>query len=280
MICLDAVGADFGATLSGTSSPASAIISVPRPGGDRHEFSLELIASGNVVTVREAPPNLLPVFCPDRHINPGGSFCLGWGSTALADVIDENSARAWWTAVVRFLQLQLSANETRMWLNGANDWAHGEAATHQARAEAAAGQLGPNFRNDLRAGKFSVSHEEHKRGGRIELRRRGLHVARVFVGPPVRLKEDNVRCPCDDPAGPTVGDCGDHADHLAVFATELWHWQQAETRFGRDLALRGQACCGTLDDCKLRDAIERVKTSSDKKRRHALRHRPRRRPRL
>lgn len=280
LACLDRVASEFGVTSSSATSPAKVVISVPRAGGDRHDFALELSATGSAVSVREEPPERLPVFCPDRHINEDGSFCLGWGSTAAPAVVDEESARAWWTAVVRFLQMQLTANELGIWANGANDWAHGGAARHQALAEAAADRLGARFRDDLRAGKFSVIREPHVRGARLELRREGTHIARVALGPPIRLKDSRVPCPCDLSAGITVGACHDHADHLARFTAELWHWREAEDQFLRELEKRGIACCGTLKNCKLRDVIAREKASKVKNDRHARRHKPRRRPRL
>jgi hypothetical protein len=277
---LDKVASEFGVTRSSATSPAKVIISVPRAGGDRYDFALELSATGSAVSVREEPPVRLPVFCPDRHINEGGSFCLGWGSTATPAVVDEESARAWWTTVVRFLQLQLTANELRVWANGANDWAHGDAARHQALAEAAADSLGTRFRDDLRAGKFAVIREPHVRGARLELRREGSHIARVAIGPPARLRDIQAPCPCDEPAVMTVEACHDHADQLTRFTTELWRWRETEDQFLRDLAKRGITCCGTLKNCKLRGAIAGERVSAMKKDRHARRHKPRRRPRL
>ncbi|MGJ4728756.1 E2 domain-containing protein [Luteimonas sp. SDU101] len=280
LACLDKVASEFAATLSSATSPAKAVISVPRAGGDRHDFVLELSVTGSAVSVREEPPVRLPVFCPDRHINAGGSFCLGWGSTAAPAVVDEDSARTWWTRVTRFLQLQLTANELGIWPNRANDWAHGDAAGHQALAEAAADSMGERFRRDLRAGNFSVIREPHVRGARLELRREGRHIARIAIGPPAKLKGSQVSCPCDQPEGMTVDGCRDHVDQLIRFVLELWRWRQSEGRFLRELAKSGAACCGTLKSCKLRDAITRDKASTTKRNRHARRHKPRRRPRL
>ncbi len=280
LACLDKVASEFAATLSSATSPAKAVISVPRAGGDRHEFALELSATGSAVSVREEPPVRLPVFCPDRHINAGGSFCLGWGPTAAPAVVDDGSARAWWTAVVRFLQLQLTASELGVWANGANDWGHGDAAKHQMVAEAAAASMGERFRHDLRAGNFSVIREPHVRGARLALRREGRHIARIAIGPPAKLKDSHAPCPCDQPEGTTVVACRDHVDQLTHFILELWRWRESEGRFLRELAKGGATCCGTLKRCKLRDAITREKASTINSDRHARRHKPRRRPRL
>lgn len=278
--CLGEVAPEFGATLSSATSPATAVISVPRAGGDRHDFELSLSVVSSAITVREAPPPRLPSFCPDRHINFDGSFCLGWGPTSPPIVVDNDSARAWWTAVVRFLQLQLTARERGVWANTINDWAHGEAADHQALAEAAADKLGPRFRADLSAGKFSVVREAHSRVARLELRRSGAHVGRIVLARPARLKDRKVLCPCDGPSESNVGECHDHADQLIAFTLELWRWQRAEAKFLREFVKRGASCCGTLSECKLRDAIALENSSKSKWEQHARRHRPRRRPRL
>lgn len=280
MSSLGAVASDFGVSVSSAASLSKVSISIPRAGGDQHEIALELLATGNEVRVREHPPLRLPVFCPDRHLNDGGWFCLGWGSTAAPAIVDEESARAWWTAVIRFLQLQLAANERGVWVSEANDWAHGDAAKHQELAEAAAEILGARFRNDLRARKFSVTREPHARGARLELRRDGRHVARVTIGPPGRLKDRHVPCPCDDSNDVPVEACRDHAEHLIRFTTELWRWREGEAQFLRELARRGAACCGTLESCGLREAIASERASTMKRDRHARRHKARRRPRI
>jgi len=277
---LVAVACDFGVIVSSVVSPTQAAISVPRAAGDRYEFALELLATGDAVSVREQLPLRLPVFCPDRHINEGGWFCLGWDSTAVPEVVDEKSARAWWTAVVRFLQLQLAANELGVWVNQSNDWAHGNAAIHQELAEAAAKILGARFRDDLRAARFLVTRKLHTRGARLELRRDGRLTARVAVGPPDRLMDRRVVCPCDESAGVPVDACRDHSDQLIRFTVALWRWKEAEAQFLRELARRGAVCCGTLKKCKLRDAIAREKASTLTSDRHARRHKSRRRPRL
>jgi sirohydrochlorin ferrochelatase len=277
---LEEVATDFGATLDPSSSPAVARVPVIRASGRRHEFVLHVSPTGSAAHAREAPPEQLPRFCPDRHINGDHTFCLGWGPTSPSTVVDPASARAWWSAVVRFLRLQVTANETRRWMNGSSDWAHGDAAQHQARAEAAAEALGPRFRGDLQRGAFSVVREPHTRGARIALRRDGAHVARIVLGPPARLKDGDVTCPCEALGNQAVTECGDHVDHLTTFIAELWNWKDREAKFARDLARTGARCCGTLDHCTLRIAIADVDSQKKKKELHARRHRPRRRPRL
>lgn len=280
MELLEAVAPDFGATLDAGASPPIARVPVVRASGRRHEFVLQLSVTGDTVQAREAPPGDLPRFCPDRHINGDRTFCLGWGPTSPSTVRDETSARAWWSAVLRFLRLQVTASETRRWVNGSNDWAHGDAAQHQARAEAAAEALGPRFLNDLQRGAFSVLREPHARGARIALRRRGAHIARVVLGPPTRIKDGQVACPCELTENRAVAECCDHVEHLTTFIAELWNWRRKEAAFARELVRAGVECCGTLENCTLRNAMMEVGSQKRTKERNVRRHRPSRRPRF
>ena len=277
---LDEVAPDFGATLDTSCSPVVARVPVIRASGRRHEFVLHVSVTGSTASASEAPPGQLPSFCPDRHINGDHTFCLGWGPTSPSTVVDRAGAERWWTAVLRFLGRQVTANEIRRWVNGPHDWAHGDAAQHQVHVEAAADVLGPRFRADLQRGAFRVVREPHTRGARIALTRNGTYVARIVLGPPARLKDGDVPCPCDGLGNPSVARCVDHADHLTTFIAELWNWRDREARFARELARTGSRCCGTLDHCTLRNAIADVARQNKEKELHARRHRPRRRPRL
>lgn len=277
---LDEVAADFGATLDTSCVPAVVRVPVIRPSGRQHEFLLHLSETGHVVSVREVAPLQLPSFCPDRHINGDQTFCLGWGPTSPSTIADRASAQRWWAGLVRFLGRQVTANETKRWVNGPHDWAHGDAAQHQARAEVAADALGPRFRADLQRGAFRVVREPHARGTRISLTRNGMHVASIVLGPPARLRDGYVPCPCDAPERHAVTQCGNHAASLTAFISELWRWRDQEAKFARELARAGFRCCGTLDQCTLRNAIADVAREKTKRELHAQRHRPRRRPRL
>lgn len=270
----------FGATLDPSCTPAIARVPVFRSSGARYDFILQVEVREYVVTAREAAGGQLPSFCPDRHINSDGSFCLGWGPTSPSTVADPASAERWWIMVIRFLRLQVTADETRKWINGNNDWAHGDAAEHQARAEAAAEALGQRFKMDLQNGAFSVTREAHRRGDRIALTRNGAPVARIILGPPARLKDTTIVCPCGGTDVAPILQCDDHAEHLATFTAELWHWQEKERAFARRLVRAGSRCCETLDRCVLRDATTAIAKQKKDKEAHARRHRPRRRPRL
>jgi hypothetical protein len=90
------------------------------------------------VEVREHRIQLLPAFCPERHINENTSFCLGY--EAGREVIDADRASEWWDKLCLFLLCQDTAANTGYWPVYAA-LSHGDAGKFQMDAEAAAGQL-------------------------------------------------------------------------------------------------------------------------------------------
>lgn len=271
---LGQVAPEFGVVWAIEDGRGRAAFPVYRPSGTRIEFQLSIKAVDQVAFVREEPACLLPVFCPDRHINPGGWFCLGWGSTSPTTVSDEASARRFWEAVYAYLRLQVHASETGRWSNGSLDWAHGNAAQAQSEAETIASELGAAFRQDLDERKFSVVQPPRKRGMRIHLLRAGREIA--TVGSDGKLRAAHVPCPCDTPSG-RIRDCADHAKKLAAFIVALALWQIRERAYLRDLIEDGEKCCGTLKTCALREEAARQLLLTEKRKKHEQRHRPRRR---
>jgi len=83
---------------------------------------------------------LLPTFCPDRHINSNGTFCLGLRAGHLVE--NTRTASEWWGKLLVFLNYQETAHETRTWPDYAQ-LSHGEeAAEIQLDAEDLARDLG------------------------------------------------------------------------------------------------------------------------------------------
>ena len=57
-------------------------------------YTLAVAYNGQEVLARERlGGKLLPDFCPERHINSGGSFCLGLNA---GKGIDDATAPGWW----------------------------------------------------------------------------------------------------------------------------------------------------------------------------------------
>jgi hypothetical protein len=102
-------------------------------------FELKLLHLGSDVSVFEREiGNTLPSCCPERHINPDGSFCIGLRA---GEGIAAETAPAWWDKLHAFALCQETAEETGFWPSEAQ-LSHGEAGEVELAAENAADQLG------------------------------------------------------------------------------------------------------------------------------------------
>ena len=117
----------WSACSSNGQGQATIALAVPRAGGTiSREYHLVVTANGSYVSVKEAPDaQHLPTSCPDRHINPDGTFCLGLRAGYLVE--DDKTAGQWWDKLHVFLNCQETAAETRAWPDYAQ-LSHGEEA--------------------------------------------------------------------------------------------------------------------------------------------------------
>jgi hypothetical protein len=231
----------------------AAVFDVPAhaPSGRRQVFRIR--ASGDKSPAAREAGGLLPTFCPQRHINHDGSFCLGWGQDAAPNVVNADSAEAWWGHVLAFLRLQMRAARARRWTGP--EWAHGSAAAHQLTAELAAEKLGPDVLDDLRQRRIEVGWARRRAatGGRIlKVRRRGRDWYSVWE---TARRVVNKQQPCVCAAGSVrhhrrLRNCGDHAQQAYELAQSLLLWGEAEKQFWTQF--RDRECCGTMDVCPLR----------------------------
>jgi hypothetical protein len=96
-------------------------------------------AADTVVEVREDPTKaLLPSWCPERHINPDGSFCLGL--QAGVGIGDSDQAVGWWRKLELYLDCQEVAHKTGRWPAYAQ-LSHGSAGEIEIEAERIAASL-------------------------------------------------------------------------------------------------------------------------------------------
>jgi hypothetical protein len=221
------------------------VVRLRRPSGKVVPYRLRIDADGPEPRVREETSEHLPTFCPNRHINVGGDFCLNYPFSDPLSVWDAESAKAWWARLWKFLNLQETASALRRWPT-TKEWAHGDAAEHQCRAELCAASLGPRFTEALDRRRLTAT-----RSGEVFLQVRDGE-ARLYS---VWLKEHKVAtlrqaCPCK--SGLPIVACGDHAKRATELPFALLSWGKAEAEFW-DCA-RTQTCCGTLRDCPLKDS--------------------------
>lgn len=216
---------------------------VELPSGRLISYVLSIDVSRLEPRVAEETPRHLPPACPNRHINPSGTFCMGFPEEDAIEVRTEDDAAAWWRRVMKFLVLQEAARQLRRWPTS-REWAHGqEAATHQRAAERSAAGLGQRFVDGL----VNRHLEPRRRAGAsdfVELRENGVRLYSVWEGPR-RVATLRQRCICG--SGRTFAKCGDHAHHAAELPLELLSMRFEEARFWNDMSR--EPCCGTLADC-------------------------------
>lgn len=106
------------------------------PGGRRVTFLLDVtiivLGDRRVLRVTESDPRWLPAFCPGRHVNRDGSFCLGLWPIPVPTTIE--AARLSWQLVQGYLDMQIEADILGEW-DARHEWPHGDAGYLLARAE-------------------------------------------------------------------------------------------------------------------------------------------------
>jgi hypothetical protein len=132
------------------------VIAVRASGRFTRLFELTVRHLGEVIVVSERTVGFsLPVCCPERHINPDGTFCIGL--RAGNDILLEN-ADAWWRKLHAFVLCQETAEETGHW-PGQAQLSHGEAGEIELEGEQASRELGllKVFREAVAFGSGSIA---------------------------------------------------------------------------------------------------------------------------
>ncbi len=231
-----------------TSSSASLTVAVRvlRADGAIAPYTLLIEATGRTVKARESAPDRLPGACPNRHINLNGTFCTHWDTVHPLEIVDVESADRWWKQLLAYLRLQERAAYLRRW-PGRAEWAHGDAAKHQWRVEVCASALNDDFYEAAKAGRLKIKQSKNAPNflAVMDGKRRLYSVWKKER----RVATLRQRCFCGSALA--LKSCANHADLGAELAFELLKWDKEEQRFWD--SLRGQKCCGSLDNCPLAD---------------------------
>ncbi len=219
--------------------------------GASKAFLLRIETSGRSATARELTPCNLPAFCPMRHINSDGTFCLYWTALDNIAITDAKDANAWWETVLKFLMQQRRAARRGFWPDN-RERAHGAAALNQHRAELAAAAIGETIANDLAAGRLAVTARLGRHRKRVlRVLRNGQRFYSVSVNE-LRVLTKRRRCVCavaEDHHIRAISSCGNHHKFAVNLALELDAQNKAEAQFWRNFA--GRTCCGTMSGCPL-----------------------------
>ena len=251
LVFLARAAIDFGGTVTQESvGDVSMVLPIEYVDGQVDTYRLWLTATGTKVSAREITPQHLPAFCPERHINPDGSFCLSYAPADLLGVVDAESATAWMQTLWQFLVLQRRAKRLRRWPSN-NVWAHGRAALHQMAAENAAMQLGPKLVSALQRNTLEVVPRKSVGRGVLDVYVDRRHVFSVWSGRD-KFVNANRRCFCGARGLKRplkVRSCSDHGQQAVLLARALHAWKQEEQQFWREM--KGRPCCGKCDACPL-----------------------------
>ncbi len=208
-----------GVTLRSSSKEPRAIhaeVAIDRADDRAVSFALEIVEIRGTVVVRESSTRLLPAYCPERHINAGGGFCLGFDEPFLRPTSAERG-REWWMRVRGYLEHQLDAALLRRWPGGV-EWKHGAAAEWQKRLERACADDAA----------LLASVRGHARSSRRPLTR-------------------DDPCPCGS-ARSLIQCHGVRVKRLVELARAE---HEAEQEFWSGTP-RDAACCGTMNGCPLK----------------------------
>lgn len=248
ILIADAAKAHEGDVVKRRGGDLVVAVSLRRNDGRFTLYNLSIDGRTSEPTVRERTTEHLPSFCPDRHINADGTFCLSWTEADPIPVRDVSSANEWWSCLIKYLQLQEATTQLRRWPS-TRQWAHGGAADAQLRAEMSAAALGPEFRRALDGGRLRVVRAPH-RAAFVALfdGRRRLYSIWEKAERVVTLRQ---HCLCGSRL--TIRECADHAKQAVELVRAIQEWTAAEQAFWRQYA--GHSCCGTLATCPLNPVL-------------------------
>lgn len=200
-------------------------------------YELGVEVKSNRVHVREKSDRpLLPYFCPQRHLNPDGTFCLGLNAGGQLE--DQQTARAWWDKLLVFLTCQDTAFETRDWPKTV-EISHGAAGITEVAAENIAESLGllEEYQRAVYEDAGIVA-EAVRRINKLTGRLRNAR-ARCLCG--YRNKKGRLKlrreCTADGDACLPVIEAKRRREEI-----EFWSHLKGKYK-----------CCETMDDCPLRE---------------------------
>lgn len=200
-------------------------------------YAIRIEESGGYIFARETVPGTkLPRVCYDRHIQPGGYFCLGLNAGRL--VQDAAMAKNWWSNLSEFLRIQAVATGTGRWPR-TMELDHGEAGEHHQRALTAAAALGVSEEYELALiGQPSWTTKLLSRNGERVLNSR----APCPVGCTDRKGRSLLRCECCSKR--TLMELLRSERKRGVALRQFWE----SVRKDKDMV-----CCRTMIDCPIRD---------------------------
>ncbi len=200
------------------------------------DYSITIESVAGEVYARETKPGeKLPLACFNRHIMPGGLFCVGLN--AGRSVRTAKDARDWWSNLSQFLRLQGVASATKRWPRGM-ELDHGAAGNHHKAALDAAAKLGvaEEYELALLGQKSWITSMLSRDGKRIINGRAPCPVGCTHKG------RRRLRCECC--AAPVVLDLLQSERRRSVALAKFWEGLRSA---------ESMVCCQTMIDCPLKN---------------------------
>ena len=242
---------DFGGSCARITDSSSLLdLPIQLVDGRVLQYRLLLQQNGEQLSVREETPVHLPAFCPERHINFGGTFCLYFQEASTLTVTDSTSAVIWLETLYKYLKLQERARVQRKWPN-ADAWAHGGAAHHQLRALKAASALNRNIAAAVAGNQVHLTRRRSNDRPILEIWIHGVHAYSVWEKYK-RVINQTKRCFCGTSGlrrPKRLRRCIDHARQASELALAMRDWEAEEKCYWD--SMQGLTCCGTCDSCPL-----------------------------
>lgn len=200
-----------------------------------YELDLKIADDGGAVFASERVVGHLPASCPERHINPDGTFCTQYDASSLPGSRD--GARVWWGLLREYLGYQRIAGRTRRWPREAYI-SHGEAGKHHLLAREAAKSLGLEeaYREVIRGGLNWIND------GVIKVTKDGTRLLNGRAACPIGCKHREKRR--------LRRKCCKKGVVLALMNQERLRVVK-EQAFWDERIKKGAMCCRTMDNCPL-----------------------------
>ncbi|NJJ59483.1 MULTISPECIES: E2 domain-associated cysteine-rich protein [Pseudomonas] len=248
---IEQLAPDFGGSCARITDSSSLLdLPIQLVDGRVLHYRLLLQQNGERLSAREEAPVQLPAFCPERHINYDGTFCLYFPAASQLTVTDSTSAVVWFETLYKYLKLQERARVQRKWPN-ADAWAHGGAAHHQLRALKAASALNNNIAAAVAGNQVQLTRRRSNNRSILEIWIHGVHVYSVWENHK-RVINQRKRCFCKTSGlrrPKRLRRCIDHAKHASELALAMRDWEDEEKRYWD--SIHGVTCCGSCDSCPL-----------------------------
>lgn len=240
-----------------TKNSFQAIILPPLLSGKQPDsYAIKIELEQKTIRVMEAVPGKkLPIFCPERHINPDSSLCIGY--RAGSAVKTSENAKQWWESLLDHFRCQRNAARKGFWPLG-KALSHGDSVKQQFQMESISMPLG--LYAEVEAGIFKKSgwlggelpRERGNSGKLVNGRSNCPRGCRYTHSPSVKLQCGVIEChaECVKEHNPILRvDCPLRSEICDLVLLETKR-RKLDAKFLAEVNHR--ECCGTMQDCPLK----------------------------